>query len=234
MAVPVASVVFVLMLVLLAPLRMALGWLGADAAGLSAQRVEGTVWSGRLHAADFRGLPLGDARVGLDPVGFRLRVAAVGEVRGRAAVKLSGRGLSLSGADAVLPLERLAPGLPLRGDLVLEDLRVDFRGAACRSAGGKITVQAARLAVLGQTASGLRLSGSAACRNGRLVAPLSGQAAGVALDAVLQVDGAGRYEVTTRLRATDPLAAAAAAAAGFERDLDGFTRTDRGVLGAGR
>jgi hypothetical protein len=63
---------------------------------------------------------------------------------------------------------------------------------------------------------------------------LTGAASGVAIDVLASLDGAGRYEAVSRVRATDPLAIAAAGAAGFERGLDGFTRTDRGTLGARR
>jgi len=47
------------------PLRMALDWAGADRF-LSASRVEGTVWNGRLMDAQARGLPLGDVSLALD------------------------------------------------------------------------------------------------------------------------------------------------------------------------
>jgi general secretion pathway protein N len=47
------------------PLRLALGWAGADRF-VSAARVEGTVWNGRLQDAQLRGLSLGDISLGLD------------------------------------------------------------------------------------------------------------------------------------------------------------------------
>lgn len=65
---------FLLMAVLFTPLRMALGWFDAEQAGLSATRVDGTIWGGTLHEASFRGLPLGDVRARLDLLAGGLRV----------------------------------------------------------------------------------------------------------------------------------------------------------------
>lgn len=65
---------FLVMAILFTPLRMALGWLDADRAGLAAERVDGSIWGGTLHAASFRGLPLGDVRARLDLLAGGLRV----------------------------------------------------------------------------------------------------------------------------------------------------------------
>ncbi|MFN4175689.1 type II secretion system protein N [Phenylobacterium sp.] len=227
---PAASAAFVLALVVLVPLRMALGWSGATETGLSARRATGTVWSGRLIGAAYHGISLGDARVSLDILGLGLRVAADGEARGRGILRASG----VSHATAALPLARLAPGLPLTGELRVEDLSVDFGKGACRKARGRVALQDVRLGGAAGPVPGLRLAGQAACRDGRFLLPLAGEASGVAIDVLVRLDGAGRYEAVSRLRATDPLALAAAGAAGFERGLDGFSRTDRGTLGAVR
>jgi len=227
---PAASLTFVLALLVLIPLRMALGWSGAAQAGLSARQATGTIWSGRLAGAAYHGISLGDARVSLDIMGLGLRVAADGEARGRGTLRASG----VSHATAALPLARLAPGLPLKGELRVEDLSVDFGKGACRKTRGRVALQDVRLGGAGGPVPGLRLAGQAGCREGRLVLPLTGEASGVAVESMARLDGAGRYEVTTRLRATDPVVTAAAGGAGFERGLDGFIRTDKGTLGAGR
>ncbi|WP_334164682.1 hypothetical protein [Phenylobacterium sp.] len=71
---------FLVMAILFTPLRMALGWLDAGEAGLSAERIDGTVWGGTLHGASYRGLPLGDVRARLDLLAGGLRVeSALGE-----------------------------------------------------------------------------------------------------------------------------------------------------------
>lgn len=229
----IAAAAFLLALVVLAPLRLALGWTNADAAGLTAGRVEGTIWSGRLYDAGFRGLRLGDARAGLDPFGGGLRLAIAGEIEGRGLVKLRRRGLGLSAVDARLPLARVAPGLPFDGTLSLDHLRVELDNG-CRSAAGRVALEDVRMLAVDQPIRGLRLTGNAACEGGRLVLPMKGDGGGVTVEIALRIDDAGDYEAATRARATEPAAFAALSAGGFERGLDGFTRTDRGRLGAGR
>ncbi|MCR5881088.1 type II secretion system protein N [Phenylobacterium sp. J367] len=209
-------------LLLLVPLRMALGWIDADRAGLSAQGVEGTIWRGTLHDARLRGLPLGEARAGLAP--FRGGVA-LAAVQGRGVVRPDG----VSDVHATLPLGAVASGLPLQGDLGLRSFTVTFRAGACRRAGGEVRLSNLKLGAVAPP--GLELRGQAACRNGRLAIPLTGQSGAVALEAVVTVDGRGVYQLDTTLRATDPLIAAAAQTAGFAQGLDGFSRTDRGRLG---
>lgn len=227
-----ASVVFLAMLVLLAPLRLVLGWLDADATGLSATRVEGAAWSGRLHDAAYRGLSLGDASLRFDPLNLGLRLRATGEATGTGLIGLGASGVSLRDLDATVPLARLAPGLPLRGDLVLREVRLDMRNGACRAASGAVRLR--EVSIGDMKLPGLELAGQPACRDGGLVLPLTGQAAGVLLESVVTVEATGAYQVQTRLRATDPAMLAAAGSGGFERGLDGLSRTDRGRLGAMR
>ncbi|MEH6666004.1 MAG: hypothetical protein V7678_14225 [Brevundimonas sp.] len=79
----VFTVSLALMLAVLAPLRLVLGVAGADDLGLSADRVEGPFWGGRVIGARAGGLPLGDLRVSVNPFGLMLarddaaRLAAV-------------------------------------------------------------------------------------------------------------------------------------------------------------
>lgn len=228
----VGSAVFLAMMVVLAPLRLVLGWLDADAAGLSAARVEGTIWSGRLYGAAYRGLSLGDASLRFDPLRFGLRLRVAGEATGTGLIGPGATGVSLRDLDAAVPLARLAPALPLRGDLILRDVRIDMPDGGCRAASGSVRLREASIG--GMKLAGLELSGEPTCGGGRLVLPLTGQASGVLLESVATVDASGAYQLQTRLRATDPAMLAAAGLGGFERGLDGFSRTDRGRLGAVR
>jgi general secretion pathway protein N len=228
---PAFAAAFMLALVLTLPLRMALGWIDADRAGLSARAVEGTLWGGSLRDARFRGLALGDARGGLDILGGGLRLRADGELAGEGVVGSRAGGLALREVDAELPLVRIAGGLPITGALALDGFAAEFERGACRRAAGEVRISDVGLA--GARLAGLELRGQAACRDGALVVPLAGRAGGAAVDGLLRVDGAGRYQLDTRLRATDPAVQAAAGVAGFARGLDGFTRTDRGRLAGG-
>ena len=224
-----ASAVFLAMLVILAPLRLVLAWLDADAAGLSAARIEGTIWSGRLYDAAYRGLRLGDAELRFDPLQFGLRLTAAA---GSGVVGLGPDRVSLRNVDGTVPLARLAPALPLGGNLTFRDVRIDMGDRGCRAASG--AVQLGEAAVGGARLAGLELAGQPTCRGGRLVLPLAGQAAGVLLESVVTIDATGAYQIQTHLRTTDPGLLAAAGLGGFERGLDGFSRTDRGRLDAAR
>lgn len=86
---------FLLMAVVFTPLRMALGWLDAEQAGLAAEGVEGTIWGGTLHGASFRGLPLGDVQARLDLFAGGLRVESP---LGSGVVRRGKGGLDLSPA----------------------------------------------------------------------------------------------------------------------------------------
>jgi general secretion pathway protein N len=214
--------------VILTPLRMALGWLDADRAGLSAREVDGTLWDGRLQDASFRGLPLGDPRVALAPRRGGLHIVASDLLRGEGVFRPA-EGLDVSALNARLPLDALAGGLPFKGELALTGGAVQIREGRCRTARGEVRIS--DLALPAGALTGLVLSGRLSCREGRLSVPLTGQAGGVAVDALMQVDAAGDYRLETRLRAGDPAAGALAGAAGFQRGLDGYRRVDVGRLG---
>lgn len=225
-----------LMLLATLPLRLALNWAQAPARGLAAERVSGTVWGGTLHAAAFHGLRLGDVDLGLDPLGLllgggRFRFDLKGAMAGKGVAQLRGSGFGLSGVDLSGPTAMLAAGLPFAGQVRLEDLEAGFRSGTCHRASGRVSIE--RIAIgAGVELPGLVLSGGPACREGAWVAPLSGQAAGVNVEADLRIDAKGRYMLLTRVRTTNPTFEAAMGLAGFERNLDGFSRVDQGRMGA--
>ena len=92
------------MLALLAvtfPLRLALEWADADGV-LSASRVEGTIWNGRLRDAQVPGAALGDVSLGVDiaslfTANMALRFSTA-----------SDRGMLRRGADGAWRVERSA------------------------------------------------------------------------------------------------------------------------------
>jgi general secretion pathway protein N len=228
------SGVFLALLLAFLPLRLALGWSGAERLGLRAERVEGTVWRGRLHGASFAGAPLGDVRLAADPLGLLmggagLRFATRGELEGRGRIGLRRDGLVLRDADLRAPIAALAPSLPLQGALQLTGLELDLRGGGCRAASG--AARAAPVELAGATVGGLSLSGEVGCRDGMLSIPLTGGGDGVSLQVATLVSAQGRYRATTRIRATNPGFALYAASLGLERGLDGYSRIDAGRLG---
>lgn len=228
-------VLLALMLVATIPLSLALSAMGAATRGLSATRVSGTIWSGELSDASFQRVRLGDVRVRLDPLGLflgggRVQFVLGGRLQGRGVARLAGREVGVSRLRLSAPADALADGLPFRGTVRLENLEARFRSGACHRASGRIVLERLSLGA-GAPLPGLSLSGPAACRGGLLVAPLSGRAAGVEVEADLQVSGAGRYQLLTRVKTTDPTLEAAMGLAGFERNLDGFNRRDHGQVG---
>jgi hypothetical protein len=233
MTMPLAAIFGVALLacaVLLTPLRMALGWLDADRAGLSAQRVSGSIWAGALAGANFRGLALGDVEARVAPLSGGLWLQSGGPIRGEGVLRPSVSGVAVRGLTARLPLAAIAPEFSIQGDAALSDIRAAFRDGRCAEAGGEVRLEALRLGPM--QLAGLTLAGRAVCQGGVWTVPLVGQAGGLAIDARLGVRADGAYRLETRLRAADPLVGAAAGAAGFARGLDGYTRTVEGRLGA--
>ncbi|WP_395671000.1 type II secretion system protein N [Phenylobacterium sp.] len=230
--VPMAAVFGLVLLVaavMLTPLRMVLGWVDADRAGLSAGQVEGSMWRGQLKRASFRGLPLGDAEARLAPLAGGIRLKSAGTLRGEGVVRAAGAGVAVRAVTARAPLSALASALPLQGEATLSDVRAAFKDGRCVEAGGEVRLEALRLGPM--ALPGLTLAGRPACRDGVWSVPLSGQSSGVAVDARLGVRADGGYRLEIRLRASDPPVAAAAGAAGFARGLDGYSRAFEGRLG---
>lgn len=227
--------VLALVLIGTAPLALALRLAGAEARGLSAARVSGSVWNGRLEDASFQGAPLGEVQLGLDPAGLvmgggRFRFVLEGPVSGRGLAQLRGARLGFPQLDLSGPTSAFAPGLPFAARVRLEGVEAQFHDGACRRAGGRVLLDEIALG-RGAPLPGLQLSGPVACRAGAWTADLAGQAAGVNVEADVRIDGAGRYRLVTQVRTTDPTIEAALGLSGFERTLDGFRRTDHGQTG---
>jgi hypothetical protein len=230
------GVALVALVVGLAPLQLALGAMGADRRGLAAQVVSGTIWGGELKTARFGGVELGDLRLGLDVAGLllgggRIWFQAHGPVSARGVAMLTGSRFGASGLDATLPLEAVMLRAPVRGRLGLKGVQMEFRHGACHTAQGRITLDRLSLPGGAQLPASLVLSGAPTCRQGAMVAPLSGQAEGVGIDLLLTIDGAGGYRLETLLQATNPGFESMAVLTGFERTMEGFRRVDQGRLG---
>lgn len=229
------AAIFALALVVMIPLSFALSAMDAARLGLSATRVSGSIWRGRLSQARLHRLALGDVGVRLDPLGLvlgvgRFHVTLTGRLQGRGVLDLRDGGAGVSRVRLSAPADVLVDGLPFRGVIRLEDFEARFKSGACQRAGGRIHLERLSLGA-GTLLPDLSLSGVARCRNKVLVAPLAGRAAGLEIEAELQAFGNGRYILLTRVRTTNPALEAAMGLAGFERNLDGFNRRDEGQVG---
>ena len=198
------------------PMRLALGMAGAGEAGLSARAVTGSIWSGQLVDARWRGARLGTLGAGLAPLTLlggeaRLNIARDDVLLG----KLDGA-LILNGARGVADLNGTVSigaslaGVPLDA-IRLEGVAARFDDAGrCAAAAGRVQL---RVALPGlDLANGL--SGPLACRAGRAEAVLASQSGMERL--TLAVDGAGQYRARLAVRGNgDPAVAGLLRAAGF-------------------
>lgn len=202
-------------LLALAPLRLILGLFGLGEQGLTARRVDGSVWSGRLVEARFGEVALGDAGARLAFWPLLLGRARV-ELDGEGARPLHGaltvgrHGFGVDDLTASLLTGQLFAPLPVTA-LDVDDATVHFRDGRCEQAEGRVR------ATLAGEAAGVplppTLSGPARCEAGALLLPLTSTAG--TETATLRVFGDGRYRAEFALRSPDPTVAVRLERAGF-------------------
>ena len=205
----IAAALLALVLVITTlPMRLALGMAGAADAGLSARAVTGSIWSGQLVDARWRGARLGTLGAGLAPLALlggdaRLNIARDDILLG----KLDGA-LILNGARGVADLNGTVSlgaslaGVPLDA-IRLEGVSARFDDSGrCVAAAGRVQL---RVALPGlDLANGL--SGPLACRGGRAEAVLASQSGMERL--TLAIDGAGQYRARLAVRSNGDAAIA--------------------------
>ena len=207
---------FVFGAVLLLPLRAVLA-LGNG--GLAARQVSGSLWSGQLADAAWRGVPLGDLAVGLAPLSLLT-----------GAPRLDFAGPTLTGtamAEGVTGLSGTVDGsgqtpLPI-GRVELQSLSIRFAGRICDAASGSVTVTATGPAA---TALGGTLQGLARCEAGALLLPLASATALLQL----RIDGNGGWQAVISATSVDETARTGMLAAGFVPTPQGLSRTLEGHL----
>ncbi|RYD40799.1 MAG: type II secretion system protein N [Sphingomonadales bacterium] len=207
------------------PMRLALGWLGATDAGITARDVRGSIWSGELVDARLGVLPLGTVRASLSPLallggGVELAFSRADERFGALAGRLHGsssRGVSdvsgtasMSGGLGMIPVDTIR----------FEGATVRFDGAGkCASAAGRI--QLAVTAPIAGLDLSRGLSGPLTCAKGRAQVALASQSGMERL--TLSFDGGGAYRAQFAINVDrDPAMAGALAALGFKASPGGF------------
>ncbi|WP_407352267.1 type II secretion system protein N [Luteimonas sp. R10] len=219
------------LLCLLLPLRLALGLVDLEQAGLGAAAATGSLWRGRLHDVHLHDRALGAVDVRLSPwpllTGTRELVLHGATLR---ASLLQGARRGIHGATGTLVLDGMAPGLSLVLDA--DDASLVFTGDACRNAAGRVGLE------LRPAAGGdplVVLDGVAAC-DGRAAtvtwAPAgaaAGPFAGLRVDARIEPDGAWQLRSVVP-GADDARDAAALELAGFRPGPGGWSRIDKGAL----
>ncbi|WP_182466821.1 type II secretion system protein N [Sphingomonas gilva] len=188
---------FAAAIVLLFPLRMALGVVNAERLGLSAREARGPVWAGRLIEARWRGLALGDLDASLSPVQLlvgrvRLDLSGDGDMRG--AVSVSRNGAGIDDVSGRLPVEGLFEGLPL-GALIATDVSARFADGVCDRAEGQVRAELS--AALPGVSLAQGMTGRARCDGGALLLPLQGASGLERLD--LRLFGDGRWQARLQI-----------------------------------
>lgn len=205
-----------LFLAALLPLRLALA-----GTGVTARQAEGSLWHGQLQAAVWRGVVLGDVKIGLSPlpllIGQRRIAFTASGLSGRAIA--GGTKIAVEGLAGVALPGQLG-GLPV-ARINFAEFAAAFDDGRCISASGSLTLDpGGPLAALGG------FSGSPRCDGDRLLLPLQGQ--GGRLD--LQLSADGHYNASLALENVEPAARAGLLAAGFQPTPTGLALALTGTL----
>lgn len=222
---------FVAGLILFLPMRMVLGIVGVDAAGLTARSVEGSVWSGTLRDARIGDVALGDLQAHLSPWSLllgraRLRLDSDTDTPARAvhgAISVSRNGLRADDIDATIAPGRLFAPLPVAG-ITLDAISVRFEEGGCVAAEGRV-----RAAIAGDIAGVVlpsALSGSVRCDGRALLVPLVSQAGAERID--LRIEGNGRYRALVTLQPADADSLARLTSLGFIASTGGYALSVEG------
>lgn len=213
-----------LMLVVLLPLRLALGWIGFDRHGIAAIDATGSIWNGRLRNAVWRGRSLGDMEVSLRPLSLLTGVRGIDfSTRELSGSLSSGRIDGVERVNGEVVLERIEsmPGLSLR--IMLRDVALLFGDRRCAKAAGQVAIDASFAGL----DTPIRLQGAPAC-DGEYARVELVSTGTPRIDATLQFDADGRYRVHTRVDDADPATALGLQVAGFQRTPSGLGRVDEG------
>lgn len=223
---------FALALVATLPMRILVGALGLDQAGLAVREVQGSVWNGRLLESHFGGAALGDldARLNLLPLFVgRARVDLSRPGEGTAAlagaVSVTRHTLGLDDMTVRLPTAATFAPIPVVA-LDLDDVSLRFREGGCERAEGLVRAEI-RGDVAGLALPG-GLSGTVRCDGANLLLPLASQSGMERL--ALRIGRNGGYTADLMVRPADPAAQRALQSVGFAPAGDGLKLSVAGTL----
>lgn len=220
-------------LVVFLPMRLMLGWVGLGDRGMTARKVDGTIWSGSLTETRFGDVALGDLSAGVSPVRLlvgRARIHLAGRDNQPApsvngAITVSRHSLGIDDTTAAIPLGRAFAPLPISA-IDLTDVSVRFTDGACDRAEGR--VRATLSGSIANVPVAQAMSGSVRCEAGALLLPLAGQAGGEIAN--LRVWQDGRYRAELVLNPGDPAAGVGLQSAGFVQTQQGWRFSVEGVF----
>ena len=218
-------------LIVLFPMRLALGVFGMAREGLSAREVTGPVWWGALNEVHYGNVALGDVSAGLSPIQLLVGRARI-DVAGRqdaanaslnGAVSFSRNTSGVDDVTATVPAGDAFAPVPITS-VALDDVSVHFRDGRCETAAGKVTASIA--ATMPQLNLPPTLSGNARCEGGALLIPLASQAQTESIAVTIEADG--KYRAILTVRPTDPAVGTALTGAGFRQTSGGYRTTVNG------
>lgn len=218
-------------LIVLFPMRLALGVFGLAGEGLSAREVIGPVWWGGLNEAHYGNVALGDVGAGLSPIQLvvgRARIDVRGQ-EGAANASLNGAvsfSRTTSGVDdvtATVPAGDAFAPAPITS-IQLDDVSIRFRDGRCETAEGRVTANLS--ATMPQLNLPPTLSGNARCEAGALLVPLASQAQTESIAVSIEADG--KYRAILTVKPSDAKVALALTAAGFTQYGGGYRLTVNG------
>lgn len=234
---PVKRIVFflaalLLALVVLLPLRLAIGWFDMGGRGLAAREAEGSLWFGRLREAQLGGVVLGDVDARLNVLPLFLGRARLSLHRDEAAgglfdgaLTVTRHSFGLEDLTGQLRTGALFAPLPI-ATLDLADVSVHFEGESCESAEGQV-----RAGLSGEVA-GLALpsglSGAVRCEGGAALLPLTGQSGMEQVN--IRIEANGRWRAEVIVRPTDPATIQRLTGAGFVAGAGGYVRRLEGAF----
>jgi general secretion pathway protein N len=201
------------------PLRLA----GLERIGFTSREAEGTIWHGYLHAAQLRGVPIGD---------LEFQLSAVSLLGGKLQMTFRSGGLSGSMSKRSGSIDfnglngRTGPvligGLPVTA-IELYNVEIGFSGRSCTAVSGQVRVRLAK----GLT-TGADLTGSPQCDGATIVLPLASGSGQVRL--MLKIDSVGHYQATLSIDGVSEAQRPALLVAGFRQTPTGLAISQEGAL----
>lgn len=125
------------------PLRFMLQTAGAEASGLTSLDATGTIWNGQLKQASWHGVPVGDIRLGAQPLDLlrgKLRIAFSGGPVASGVMDLSGGALALDKVKGRIDLAALSGAAPAGAAAILSHISLAASAEGCASASGRLLV----------------------------------------------------------------------------------------------
>ena len=227
-----AAGLVIMAVIVLFPLRLALGLSDMQSIGFTARQVEGTIWSGRIGELHMRSQPLGAMDVALDPfalllgnlsLGFKRLDNPEGPLEGRL-VTGSTRGL-VDTSGRITVADMFAP-LPIAA-LELDRVTVQFRDGQCDKASGQVRPIIAA-PIPGVTLENAGLAGVVECDGQRARVRMETPSGAERLE--FYVQESGQYRGWMSVRNSRPDVAGALSIFGFRPSPQGMTLTVDGRL----